>query len=197
MSPPMKKRRWQSATDASNIPARWMDFRSHSLAVTPPRTCGKTAGYAGRTPRKWRQLLRPHHRSRSPPLTIRLTATGPSRSWRSHTSTWMWTRYARSAMALSIGQSLSICALYARTTSTQIVLTSTFGRSIKSPLRYGTETRGEGICSATGRRTRGEALHWLRARRGRTRGRQPRSPRTAESVQSDVQHSKSCFNQRW
>ena len=44
-------------------------------------------------------------------------------------------------MALSIGQSLSIGALYARSTSTQAVLTSTFCWSIKSPLRDGTKTR--------------------------------------------------------
>ena len=67
--------------------------RSHSLAVTPPRTCRKTAWYAGRTSRKWRAWER-RIRGKSLPTSTwtrrhcsRLPQTRRRRQWRSRLST--------------------------------------------------------------------------------------------------------------
>ena len=100
---------------------------SGTAAGKPSRRAPRSAADAcDMLPRRNRALRPPHTTNRE-----------------HYTSTGMWTQglYARSAMALSIGQSLPICALYARSTSTQTVLTSTFCWSIKSPLRDGTKTR--------------------------------------------------------
>ena len=94
--------------------------------VTESQSAAFCSGCLRYAPRRNRALRPPHTTNRE-----------------HYTSTWMWTQglYARSAMALSIGQSLSICALYARSTSTQTVLTSTFCWTIKSPLRDGIKAR--------------------------------------------------------